>query len=275
MWEYAIVYSYLGKMVINMTNSVRYIDLDYCIQQSILYESSSGKFKIISYKDSKNVRVKFIDTGYEITSSLNAIRKGVIKDRLLPSVLGVGFIGGNNPSKIDGKHTKEYLVWRSMLTRCYDEKFKVKYPTYKHCFCSVSFNSYDWFYDWCNKQVSFGVDGFELDKDLLVKGNKVYSEDTCVFLPKEINNALLKRDDDRGKCLIGVDFLNKQNKFRSRLNVNGISKHLGYFKTEIEAFNAYKIAKENYLKEQANKWKSQIDERAYEALMNYTVDIDD
>ena len=172
------MYSYLGKMVINMTNSVRYIDLDCCIQQSILYESSSGKFKIISYTDSKNVRVKFIDTGYETTSSLNAIRKGVIKDRLLPSVLGVGFIGGNNPSKIDGKHTKEYLVWRSMLTRCYDEKFKVKYPTYKHCFCSVSFNSYDWFYDWCNKQVSFGVDGFELDKDLLVKGNKVYSEDT-------------------------------------------------------------------------------------------------
>ena len=275
MWEYAIVYSYLGKMVINMTNSVRYIDLDYCIQQSILYESSSGKFKIISYKDSKNVRVKFIDTGYEITSSLNAIRKGVIKDRLLPSVLGVGFIGGNNPSKIDGKHTKEYLVWRSMLTRCYDEKFKVKYPTYKHCFCSVSFNSYDWFYDWCNKQVSFGVDGFELDKDLLVKGNKVYSEDTCVLLPKEINNALLKRDDDRGKCLIGVDFLNKQNKFRSRLNVNGISKHLGYFKTEIEAFNAYKIAKENYLKELANKWKDKIDPRAYNALMNYQVEVTD
>ena len=269
------MYSYLGKMVINMTNSVRYIDLDCCIQQSILYESSSGKFKIISYTDSKNVRVKFIDTGYETTSSLNAIRKGVIKDRLLPSVLGVGFIGGNNPSKIDGKHTKEYLVWRSMLTRCYDEKFKVKYPTYKHCFCSVSFNSYDWFYDWCNKQVSFGVDGFELDKDLLVKGNKVYSEDTCVFLPKEINNALLKRDDDRGKCLIGVDFLNTQNKFRSRLNVNGISKHLGYFKTEIEAFNSYKIAKENYLKELAEEWKDKIDLRAYEALMNYQVEITD
>lgn len=67
------MYSYLGKMVINMTNGVRYIDLDYCIQQSILYESSSGKFKIISYKDSKNVRVKFIDTGYETTVRLGNI----------------------------------------------------------------------------------------------------------------------------------------------------------------------------------------------------------
>ena len=259
----------------DMTNNVRYVDLDYCIQQSILYESSCGKFKIISYKDSKNVRIKFIGTGYETISSLNAIRKGVIKDRLLPSVLGVGFIGGNNPSKIDGKHTREYLVWRSMLTRCYDEKFKDKYPTYKDCVCSVNFNSYDWFYGWCNKQIGFGVEGFELDKDLLVKGNKVYSEDTCVFLPKEINNALLKRGDDRGKYLIGVDCSNKQGKFRSRLNVNGTSKNLGYFNTELEAFNAYKEAKESYLKDLANKWKDRIDPRAYNALMNYTVEITD
>ena len=59
-----------------MTNSVRYIDLDYCIQQSILYESSSGKFKIISYKDSKNVRVKFIGTGFETVARLDNVRNG-------------------------------------------------------------------------------------------------------------------------------------------------------------------------------------------------------
>ena len=55
----------------------------------------------------------------------------------------------------------------------------------------------------------------------------------------------------------------------------GKPKHLGYFKTEIEAFNAYKQAKESFVKEQANKWKDQIDERAYNALMNYTVEITD
>ena len=55
----------------------------------------------------------------------------------------------------------------------------------------------------------------------------------------------------------------------------GKQEHLGYFKTEIEAFNAYKEAKEAFVKEQANKWKGQIDERAYEALINYTVNIDD
>ena len=55
----------------------------------------------------------------------------------------------------------------------------------------------------------------------------------------------------------------------------GRREHLGYFNTEVEAFNAYKAAKEAFIKEQANKWKGEIDGRAYEALMSYTVDIDD
>ena len=56
---------------------------------------------------------------------------------------------------------------------------------------------------------------------------------------------------------------------------NGIGRRLGSFDSVTEAFNAYKEAKESYIKEIANKWKSQIDPRAYEALYNYTVDIDD
>ena len=62
----------------------------------------------------------------------------------------------------------------------------------------------------------------------------------------------------------------------AQVNKNkGKSEHLGFFNTEIEAFNAYKVAKEAFVKEQANKYKSQIDPRAYEALMNYTVEITD
>ena len=55
----------------------------------------------------------------------------------------------------------------------------------------------------------------------------------------------------------------------------GKQEFLGYFNTEIEAFNAYKKAKESFVKEQAEKWKGKIDERAYDALMNYEVEIDD
>ena len=55
----------------------------------------------------------------------------------------------------------------------------------------------------------------------------------------------------------------------------GKSEYLGSFNTEIEAFNAYKVAKEAFVKEVAEKWKSQIDKRAYDSLMNYTVEITD
>ena len=129
-------------------------------------------------------------------------------------------------------------------------------------------------------QIGFGNDGngspFQLDKDLLVKGNKVYNEFTCVFIPREINQLLVKRTASRGEHLIGVCW-NKANKaFVATVRKNkGKREHLGCFNTEIEAFNAYKEAKEIYIKELAEKWKGQIDERAYNALMNYQVEITD
>ena len=144
------------------------------------------------------------------------------------------------------------------------------------CEVSDKFKSYEYFYEWCHKQVGFGNQDWQLDKDLLFKGSKVYSEDSCVFIPKEINSLLTKSDKVRGKHLIGVHYHKRDKAFVARVNKNkGNPEHLGYFKTEVEAFKAYKTAKEAFIKEQANKWKSQIDDRAYNALMNYQVEITD
>ena len=163
-----------------------------------------------------------------------------------------------------------------MLQRCYNGSFKKKRPTYEGCKVSDKFKSYEYFYEWCNKQIGFDNQGWQLDKDLLVKGNKVYSEDSCVFLPQEINSLLVKSNASRGEHLIGVCWDKAKKAFKAQVRKNkGKSEHLGLFKTEIEAFNVYKTAKESYLKEQANEWKSQIDDRAYNALMNYKVNIDD
>ena len=107
------------------------------------------------------------------------------------------------------------------------------------------------------------MDGFELDKDLLIKGNKVYSESTCVFIPQEINLLLTKSTARRGKHLIGVCWHKANKAFVAVVCKNkGKREHLGLFNTELEAFNAYKQAKESFIKEQANKWKGKIDERA-------------
>ena len=257
-------------------NDVNYKD---CVGK-VFKSKSSGDFKVLKYNDSANVVIQFLKTGYETLVQLTNVRNGYIKDPYLPSVYGVGILGTKYPSKVSGVTTKEYVPWCSMLKRCYSDSYKKKNPTYKDCEVSENFKSYEYFYEWCHKQVGFGNDGngnpFHLDKDLLIKGNKVYSESTCVFIPSEINSLLIKREALRGEYLIGVYWSKTNKAFRARVNKNkGASEHLGYFNTELEAFNAYKVAKETYIKEQANKFKSQIDPRAYEALMNYQVEITD
>ena len=237
---------------------------------------NSGDFKVLKYNDGRNVEIQFLKTGYETLVRLGDIRNGKVKDPYSPSVYGIGVVGTKYPVTVNGVHTKEYDLWNSMLRRCYSDALKKKYPTYIDCEVSDKFKSYEYFYEWCHEQIGFDNEDWHLDKDLLTKGNKVYSENSCVFIPKEINLMLIKCDASRGKHLIGVSWHKKDNAFVAKVAKNkGRREYLGFFKTEIEAFNAYKVAKESFIKEQANKWKDQIDPRAYEALMNYQVDITD
>ncbi len=253
-------------------NDVSYED---CVGK-VCKSLNSGDFKILKYNDAKNVEIQFLETEYRKVAEMKNVRNGVVKDTYLPSVYGIGVFGTKYPSRVNGVKTKEYKLWHSMLVRCYSDTIKKKHPTYEGCEVSENFKYYEYFYDWCNKQIGFGNEGWHLDKDLLIKGNRVYSEDSCVFLPQEVNTLLTKRTNSRGKYPIGVSWSKTSKAFVATVAKNkGKTEWLGYFNTELRAFNAYKIAKESFIKEQAEKWKSQIDIRAYQALMNYTVDIDD
>ena len=253
-------------------NDVSYKD---CVGK-VCKSKSSGDFKIVKYNNAKDVEIQFLNTGFEMVARLDHIRSGLIKDPYSSSVGGVGITGTKYPIRVNSVQTKEYVLWCHMLQRCYSTTLKKQRPTYMGCEVSDNFKSYEYFYEWCNRQVGFDNEGWHLDKDLLIKENKVYSESACIFIPQEINSMLLKSDKKRGKHLIGVCWHKKGKAFMASVNRNkGESEYLGLFNTEIEAFNAYKKAKEAFVKEQAEKWKDKIDDRAYEALINYTVDIND
>ena len=126
-----------------------------------------------------------------------------------------------------------------------------------------------------SKMKGFGLEGWQLDKDIIQKGSKLYSKDTCCFVPAEVNLLLTKRDKCRGEYPVGVNFHKATGKFRARLNINGRLKHLGLFNTPEEAFQVYKPAKEAQIKVVAEKWKHLLDERVYQALMTYEVSTDD
>ena len=253
-------------------NDINYKD---CVGK-VCKSTSSGDFKILTCNGARNVEIQFLKTGYKTTVYLGSIRNGYVKDRYAPSVYDIGIIGDKYPSRVNGRNTKEYMLWCSMLRRCYSDSYKKKHLTYQGCEVSENFKSYEYFYEWCNQQVGFDNDGWQLDKDLLIKGNKVYSESTCVFIPAEVNTLFVKSDNIRGKHPIGVHWCNTKKAFVAQVNKNkGKPEYLGLFKTELEAFNTYKKAKEAFVKEQAEKWEYEIDLRAYNALMSYTVDIDD
>ena len=246
------------------------------MQEGDVFKTKSyGDLIITKYVNSKAVCVKFVVTGYETTTKASNVIAGSVKDRLLPTVHGIG-ITGDSQVRVDGKHTKEYRLWNNMLKRCYSVGCQKVRPTYIDCSVSENFRYLQYFKEWCNNQIGFNsVDEkgkpFALDKDILVKGNRVYNEDVCVFVPQEVNLLFTKRDKSRGEYPIGVSFHKSRGMLTATLN----NKYLGYFNTADQAFQVYKTAKEAYIKEVANKWKDKIDPKVYEALMNYEVHIDD
>ena len=199
-----------------------------------------------------------------------------LQDRMVPSVYGVGYLGCNLELKTtyNGKKCNIYTQWKNMIERCYNEKFHQLRPTYEGCTVSDEFKDYSKWREWYDKY-PYKQDDWQLDKDLLAKGNKIYSSETCVFLPHIINSTLTKSNKTRGEYLIGVYFDTHNNKFKSYLSKRGKKMSLGYFENEMDAHLAYKTAKEEYLKELAEEYKGRLDPKAYSALKNYVVDIDD
>jgi len=190
-------------------------------------------------------------------------------------VYGVGINDWGGNVRVGGKLIKEYQLWQNMLQRCFDEKYKQNQPTYEGVTCSKDWLSMTKFVEDVSQMRGFGFDGWALDKDILQKGSKLYSKDACCFVPQEVNNLLTKSDRIRGEYPVGVNFHKATGKFKAYLNINGKAKHLGYFTTPEEAFQAYKTAKEAYTKVVAQKWQHLLDERVFQALLAYEVNIDD
>jgi len=190
-------------------------------------------------------------------------------------VYGVGVNDWVGKVKVDGKLIREYKLWKGMLQRCFSEKYKQKKPTYEGVTCSKEWLSMTKFIEDVSQMKGYGLKGWEFDKDILSKGNKLYSKDTCCFVPTEVNLLLTKRDNYRGEWPVGVDFRKVSGKFRAKLNINGKRKFLGYFTTPEEAFQVYKLAKEAHIKVVAEKWKDILDEKVFQALLDYEVNIND
>lgn len=194
------------------------------------------------------------------------IKSGSIKNPNHPSVYGTGYFG-NGFYKAE---MKSYTVWQDMLRRAYSQKYQDRNPTYKYVTVCKEWHNFQVFAAWFEDN---HIEGFHLDKDILKRGNKVYSSGACCWVPVEINSMLTKTDSKRGEYPIGVTKVRKR--FKASVTINNVSVHLGTFDTFKEAFLTYKTTKEEYIKEVAEKWKPFIKPQTYQALINYNVEITD
>jgi hypothetical protein len=155
---------------------------------SVWPSNSCGVFKVLECISYRKVLIEFIATGYQVFAEAGDIKRGQVKDRLFLSVCGVGFLGvGQHKPKVDGKATKEYETWRNMLKRCYCPKTLSKHPTYVGCSVDARWHDYQVFAEFFELNY---IDGYQLDKDKIVEGNKVYGPESCVFISHAENSAL-------------------------------------------------------------------------------------
>lgn len=224
--------------------------------------------EIIEYFNPTNITVKFNNSTIVKNIQYSNLVRGAVKNPYHKSVLCIGYFGiGKYSSKT---HLKIYHTWNSMLQRCYNIKYQERFPTYKGCSVCESWHNFQNFGKWFEENYK---ESFDLDKDILIKDNKIYSPATCTFVPHEINTIFTKSNNSRGKYPIGVCKIG--NKFRACFTINRKTINLGTFNTPKEAFYEYKLKKEKQIKELAEKWKPFIKPKVYTSLINYQVEIDD
>lgn len=174
------------------------------------------------------------------------------------------------------KKDKYYNKWLAMIKRCCDSNFKIKYPTYKECKVCEEWLEYSNFKKWHDENYyEIEDEKTHLDKDILIKGNKVYSPKTCVFVPQRINTLFTKSNKRRSNLPIGVK--KDKNAYVAQCSIGGNKnkKYLGRFETSEEAFNSYKQFKEQYIKEIADEYNGRIPQILYDAMYKYEVEITD
>lgn len=234
-----------------------------------------SKMKIIMYINYKNVIVKF-DNNYITKCTYQSFRCGNVANPYDKTLCGIGYIGeGQYKTKINDKFSKQYITWDSMILRCYYNKYLDRRENYIDSIVIEKWHNFQNFAKWYDENFyKINNETMCLDKDILIKGNNIYSPETCIFVPQNINLLFLKSDKSRGDYPIGVTYLDGDYMARCQNN-DGTREYLGRYSTPEKAFEVYKKYKEKIIKDIADKYKKYIPQKLYDAMYVYKVEITD
>lgn len=247
------------------------------------YNNFGSEMVIVNYNGCMDIDVYFPEFDWIFKhAKYNNFKKGEIKCPYERRFYNVGYLGeGKYKVSENGKNTRVYDTWKAMLQRCYSEKEHERHPTYIGCEVYEGWHNFQNFAKWYkDNYYEVGNEKMCLDKDILFKGNKIYSPDTCIFVPETINKLFIKNDKNRGESFIGAT-LCKNGKYQAQCNIinpeTGKSKqeYLGLYDSQEKAFQVYKYHKERNIKQIADYYKIHIPQKLYDAMYNYEVEIDD
>ena len=247
------------------------------------YNHQGYLMKIISYNTYNDIEVEFAEPYHcVIKTGTGHFLNGGVVNPYAPTICGVGIVGNKYATYIKDskKSLKEYGIWCSMLKRCFDGKYKEKFPTYLDSTCNPIWYYYDNFYEWIHEQANYNVVknmDYNIDKDILFKGNKIYAPEKCIIIPQRVNKLFTKCDANRGEYPIGVCRDNYSGYYASYCNDGKGQVHIGNYKDINTAFEKYKEYKEEIIKSVAEEeyLKGTITKECYNAMIKYQVEITD
>lgn len=226
---------------------------------------------IIRYGSSSDIDIEFLDEHHYVkkhTTYLN-FKRGNIKNPFDRTIYNKGYVGvGNYKTRINGKDTIPYIVWKNMMNRCYSEHDSYRSKTY--------YLSAEVCEEWCNFQTfaqwyenhKYECEGrLHLDKDILYPGNKTYSPYHCLLVPQRINMLFCNKTNHRG---LPNGIYKEGNLYYARYNL----KELGHCKTIEEAYDLYVRYKKAEIIKVAEEYKNIIPQKVYDALLNYDIRIE-
>lgn len=239
------------------------------------------EIKIIEYTTEEDITVIYNN---DIRTATKTTYREFKKENRLntpydKTICGVGYLGVGDYKATeitDGvvRPTKEYDAWRSMLRRCYAGLEQCK--SYKDCKVCEEWHNFQNFAKWFDENY-YEIEGerMQVDKDIKIKGNKIYSPDNCLIVPNRINCLFVKSTDKRGEYPIGV-YMHK-GRYIAQCHVTELSRqyNIGSYDNPVEAFYGYKNFKEKYIKKVADEYKDLIPRKVYECLINYKIEITD
>lgn len=226
--------------------------------------------KVVKYESHKKVAVKFLDAfGHIDIFPSHRLKNGKFKNLYFPSVFDVGYVGsGEFKTSLNGIFTEEYKAWCSMMARCYSDSFKKNELSYKECSVHRDWHNFQVFAKWYTSQKQYKL-GYQLDKDILVTGNKIYSKDTCCLVPVEINKGVIgSKDVEKDKFGISK---RPNGKYQLRYSEFGKRVHVGDFEDIKSARDKYLEMKSKYVRKLGEIYKECIDKEVYERLSKWNI----